>query len=1372
MSKTIRFKENSLIAIKEKLNEIMVGTDGVSHNDICNENTGEEFAPVTKIGGEEKDGDVVAGGNYFHVAESIDFDNNGMSINDDKILGKYNLKDLILSKTGNYVTLNKIIANELGKGNGSRFMEELTRMADKNGWTLALTPDTSFGGSSVGRLKNFYKRFGFVPNKGRSTDFNTRESMVRKPLNENKYDDLFDIRNTNKKISDCEEAISYFKNVSDEITEKMECISSKYGCKRMFFIASINQGVIQANQNDVNEFCRLGDERREIEEKIKTLKDLIKEIEKEEKREKEAQKYRLEQEENDRIFSLVIDEYGTTNRIENAEYILPDGTMLCSGGDHRGIASVYATNNISIFDDTYRYNYIVDFLNRGAIRCRMFDGGGILDMTREPTDKQYTVINTFVRYASNIDIDFTSNKGETLNSVSYSNVTPQRVTSDIYRYYNEGIIPQGNSQFESKKGKSIIIPENKLDIIKENIESEVESSEVDLSSFKKRDTLPPGIWKDEDTLDSRVRLKLLDIADDFWEFVNLTWVEPKGIIITGSICNFNWSKFSDIDLHLIVDFNEIDEKTEFVKQYLDSKKNEWNTEHEGLKIMGFPVELFVQNINDNVEAGGIYDLEENVWIRRPNPHTIKSIGLNKFNIKDKAAEIMTIIDDMYDKLSTTTDGHEIEEIGDDAHYLWDKVKDMRKKSLSKNGESGSGNIVYKVLRRTGYLDKLFKLFSRVYDRSNSINEGTEKPSEEEYYWAKSNIYDTNSPEDYDYYKDIIDRYEAEDNLYDKLSSLSTKQFLDGQSTNSEYILTNGKTVNLHGHDSVEEVGLKKTELLKMGNIRIIGGTYSNYVYLELAKYPNDIQKRKLLHYISTCYGTVYVDITYDNELRKSFVFERRIFSPELIMKKISDYFGITSENVRKYLTVLKEEVAIDGSSENNPYEKRWKAEREALKSFVANYGKLMQSKEDNKGGKLYKVYFDETMSNLIGYNYCICVQWDELTMKPKSTVYIRALDKFTPFIRRNLQFDTRGRDNMRGTYDDNRFVRESVDELNLYHSSYSNFDKFNHRKYLSSGAGSQTFGWGTYLTDSFPIAESYAGKFIWQKFNEFIVSAEPEDYIGDASQYNDEIVKEACRLYRSIVRTRIVFTYGIERKYSRNFFDCEFEVTGDPAEEYDNMMKKYEEFKQFLKAGLEKQAVKVTPPSDEQMRNAFSVMNSGGDMLDTPRDEYIATTTRRNSVNSLVKLIINNIWDAADNHVKKESYIYEVEIPDDNGYNYLDYSNPVSPETAKLISSGVMKLYRRFGNKINTNRLDNAVEECLNGRMRGENLYEELTSAFGGSEKAVSLFLNQCGIVGIKYRAGTIYELPDGADESSLNYVIFDANNVRITSKNLFTDNF
>ena len=80
-----------------------------------------------------------------------------------------------------------------------------------------------------------------------------------------------------------------------------------------------------------------------------------------------------------------------------------------------------------------------------------------------------------------------------------------------------------------------------------------------------------------------------------------------------AICNFNWSSFSDIDLHLVVDFKEVDEKTEFVRSYLDSKKNEWNNEHENLNIFGHQVELYVQDIDETPESDGIYDLEENDW---------------------------------------------------------------------------------------------------------------------------------------------------------------------------------------------------------------------------------------------------------------------------------------------------------------------------------------------------------------------------------------------------------------------------------------------------------------------------------------------------------------------------------------------------------------------------------------------------------------------------------------------------------------------------------------------------------------------------------------------------------------------------------------
>ena len=131
------------------------------------------------------------------------------------------------------------------------------------------------------------------------------------------------------------------------------------------------------------------------------------------------------------------------------------------------------------------------------------------------------------------------------------------------------------------------------------------------------------------------------------------------------------------------------------------------------------------------------------------------------------------------------------------------------------------------------------------------------------------------------------------------------------------------------------------------------------------------------------------------------------------------YEVFNRNNVKQYLDSVKrfslnEEVVADGNSEHNPYAKRWRKERQLLKDFLCNYGKVMTSKEN---GKEYKVYYDTMLSQMIGVNYCICIQWDEVKMKPSSTIYVRALDKFTNR-RFNANFDARGNDNEYGTSDD------------------------------------------------------------------------------------------------------------------------------------------------------------------------------------------------------------------------------------------------------------------------------------------------------------------------------------------------------------------
>jgi len=68
-----------------------------------------------------------------------------------------------------------------GQGKGTKFMNDLAKYADSLGKTIYLTPDKIFGATSKARLVKFYKRFGFVENKGRQRVFEMSSSMYRKP---------------------------------------------------------------------------------------------------------------------------------------------------------------------------------------------------------------------------------------------------------------------------------------------------------------------------------------------------------------------------------------------------------------------------------------------------------------------------------------------------------------------------------------------------------------------------------------------------------------------------------------------------------------------------------------------------------------------------------------------------------------------------------------------------------------------------------------------------------------------------------------------------------------------------------------------------------------------------------------------------------------------------------------------------------------------------------------------------------------------------------------------------------------------------------------------------------------------------------------
>ena len=137
---------------------------------------------------------------------------------------------------------------------------------------------------------------------------------------------------------------------------------------------------------------------------------------------------------------------------------------------------------------------------------------------------------------------------------------------------------------------------------------------VDIDSFKIHEELDPQIWNGE-KIDPEIRKKLMKIANDFVDNLPIN-VNVEDITITGSLANFNWSKYSDVDLHIIVQFAGIDENEELVKGFFDGQRMRWNDIHD-ITIKDYDVEIYVENSGEDHKSTGVYSIMNDDWIKHP-----------------------------------------------------------------------------------------------------------------------------------------------------------------------------------------------------------------------------------------------------------------------------------------------------------------------------------------------------------------------------------------------------------------------------------------------------------------------------------------------------------------------------------------------------------------------------------------------------------------------------------------------------------------------------------------------------------------------------------------------------------------------------------
>lgn len=244
------------------------------------------------------------------------------------------------------------------------------------------------------------------------------------------------------------------------------------------------------------------------------------------------------------------------------------------------------------------------------------------------------------------------------------------------------------------------------------MDEDVEASDVTVPVAELRGRLNEKIWE-SDKLKPEVRQALLDIAASFFDSLELD-VKIKDIYFTGSLANYGWTDKSDIDLHVIIDYGEYGEVI-FLEDYLYLKKENWLKNH-NISIFGFEVEPFAKDEEAKHPYKAIYSVLKDKWV--VSPRKDKPI-IDFETVKEKSASIMNSID----KVSDMTD--EDKKL-DAAEKLNQKLGGLREIGLRTSGEYSNENLIYKTLKRAGYLDKLSDARHGTFDKKMSINESIDK----------------------------------------------------------------------------------------------------------------------------------------------------------------------------------------------------------------------------------------------------------------------------------------------------------------------------------------------------------------------------------------------------------------------------------------------------------------------------------------------------------------------------------------------------------------------------------------------------------------------------------------------------------------------
>ena len=207
-------------------------------------------------------------------------------------------------------------------------------------------------------------------------------------------------------------------------------------------------------------------------------------------------------------------------------------------------------------------------------------------------------------------------------------------------------------------------------------------------AYELHDKLNPKIYNEDNTMKPEVLDKLLEIANEFLEYIELP-LNVVDIEIVGSNASFNYNENSDLDLHIIVnnEVNYVDPNV--LRELYNLKKGSFNDKYD-LTIYDIPVELYIEDIKDSNATNGRYSILKNEWIKEPEPL--------HYDLPDISKEVLETENLIADTI-----------LSEDEQSIIDLINKLymdRKLGLAYEGEMSLGNLIFKELRNNGMLQEL------------------------------------------------------------------------------------------------------------------------------------------------------------------------------------------------------------------------------------------------------------------------------------------------------------------------------------------------------------------------------------------------------------------------------------------------------------------------------------------------------------------------------------------------------------------------------------------------------------------------------------------------------------------------------------------